>query len=306
MTIAYIISAYRLPELLVRLVRRLDGPHASFYIHVDAKTTEAVYQRMVQPLADRHNVQFLERHTCAWGDFGHVQATLKGLRAALDSERPFDYAVLLTGQDYPLASNDEIQTRLSAANGQVFMEHFPLPDERWTDSGMDRIEHRQIRIGSHLVRIPGQPFADPRLRRIWRTAARALLRRFPVGLKPYGGSSYWIMPRDCARYVLDFVRSNPNVLRFFEQTAVPDEMLFQTVVMNSPFHSRVSQDDLRFIDWSDNDDSPSILTSDRFGELMVSGELFARKFDPSVDAAVLDRIDESLDAKATAGAEARR
>jgi hypothetical protein len=103
------------------------------------------------------------------------------------------------------------------------------------------------------------------------------------------------MPRDCARYVLDFIRSNPHVLRFFEETAVPDEMLFQTVVMNSPFHSRVSQDDLRFIDWSDDDDSPAILTSDRFDELMASGELFARKFDPVIDHIVLDRIDAVLD-----------
>lgn len=306
MTIAYIISAYKLPELLVRLVHRLNGPHASFYVHIDAKTPEPLYRRMTQPLADRPNVQFLEQHACTWGGFGHVRATLKGLRAALDSERPFDYAVLLTGQDYPLVSNDEIEARLGAANGQVFMEHFSLPDERWTDGGMDRIEHRQVRIGDHLVRIPGQPFADPRLARIWRAATRALLRRFPEGLAPYGGSSYWIMPRDCARYALDFVQTSPRVLRFFEQTAVPDEMLFQTVVMNSPFRSRVSRDDLRFIDWSDDDDSPAILTSDRFDELMASGKLFARKFDPTIDRAILDRIDEALDAKKTTGIESHR
>lgn len=299
MTIAYIISAYKLPELLVRMVRRLDGPHAAFYIHVDAKTTEATYRRMTQPLADRPNVRFLERHACAWGGFGHVRATLKGLRATFESEDPFDYAVLLTGQDYPLVSNDEIEARLEAADGKIFMEHFPLPDDRWTDSGVDRIEHRQVRVGGRLIRIPGQPFADLRLARIWRASTRALLRRFPDDLTPYGGSSYWTMPRDCAHHVLDFVRSNPHVLRFFEQTAIPDEMFFQTIVMNSPWRDAVVNDNLRFIDWSNDDDSPAILTSDRFDELMASGKPFARKFDPAVDAAILDRIDEVLDAAAT-------
>lgn len=295
MTVAYVISAYKLPDLLVRLVRRLDGPRASFHIHVDANTSWEVYHRMEQPLADRPNVRFLPRHACRWGDFGHVRASLKGIRVALEAKPPPDYVVLLTGQDYPLVSNDEIAARLGAANGRAFMEHFPLPDDRWSDGGMDRIEHRQLRIAGHMVRVPGQPFAHSGLARIWRAATKPLLRRFPEGLLPYGGSSYWVMPRDCAHYVLDFVGSNPHVLHFFRQTVVPDEMLFQTVAMNSPWRNAVVNDDLRFIDWSDDEGSPTILTSDRFDELMASSKLFARKFDPDVDSALLDRIDAMLD-----------
>lgn len=302
MTVAYIISAYKLPSLLVRLVRRLDGPRASFYIHVDARTPEETYRRMAQPLDDLPNVHFLPRHACHWGDFGHVQATLKGLEAAVESERRHDYVVLLTGQDYPLASNDEITSRLEDADGQVFMRHFALPSEHWSDGGIDRIEHRQLRVGGHLVRFPGQPFGSPWLAHVWLGAARSLglLRRFPEGLTPYGGSSYWCMPADCARYVLDFVSANSHVVEFFRQTAVPDEMMFQTIVMNSPFRSRVVQDNLRYIDWSGDGDSPEVLTSNRLDELMASGKLFARKFDPTVDSAVLDRIDAAIDDAALA------
>jgi hypothetical protein len=296
--VAYIISAYKLPDLLLRLVRRLDGPRSSFFIHVDARTPDDEFAAFHGPLAATGNVTFLERHACYWGDFGHVEATLKGLRASLGASREVDYVVLLTGQDYPLAPASAIESRLASLNGGILMEHFRLPSARWTDGGMDRIEHRQFRLGGRLHRFPGQPFASRRLAAAWMRAARGMgmLRSFPGGLVPYGGSSYWSMPAACGRYVLDFVDDNPKLVHFFRQTTIPDEMFFQTVVLNSPFRERVRQDDLRFIDWSADADSPGVITSDHFEALMRSGRFFARKFDPTIDVRVLDMIDRAIDA----------
>jgi hypothetical protein len=295
--LAFIISAYKLPHMLVRLVRRLDSPDAAFYIHVDAKSPAAIMDAMSRPLADRPNVHFLPRHPCYWGDFGHVRATLKGLRQLVDSGGSFDYAILLTGQDYPLASPARIAATLQEGQGAVYMQHFPLPSDAWTDRGLDRVEHRQFRIGARLFRFPGQPFGPTRLNRVWLTLARrvGLMRQFPAGLVPYGGSSYWCMPAGCARYVLSFLQANPHVERFFRRTMIPDEMLFQTVVMNSPFRHRVAQEDLRFIDWSGDGNNPRTLTSRDLHRLVSSGKLFARKFDPDVDAEVLDRLDEIIE-----------
>ena len=54
------------------------------------------------------DVTWLPRHRSQWGGFGHVRATLKGIDHVVASGVPFDYAVLLTGQDYPLRSPAEI------------------------------------------------------------------------------------------------------------------------------------------------------------------------------------------------------
>ncbi|HSJ30536.1 MAG TPA: beta-1,6-N-acetylglucosaminyltransferase [Longimicrobiales bacterium] len=296
MNVAYIISAYRLPGQLVRLVRRLDAPGTSFFIHVDAKSEDAVFRAMAEPLRDRPNVHFLPRHACYWGDFGHVQATLKGLSALLAAGQPFDYVVLLTGQDYPLRSNAEIAATLEAAAGQVMLHWMPIPNPHWTDGGAYRIEHWHFRLGRRPLSFPGAPFRHAWLNAAWSLPARLLrLRRsFPHGLSPYGGSSYWIMPADCARYVDGFVRSHPDFVRFFRHVRVPDEIFFHTIVMNSPFRGRVAADDLRYIDWGAGGDNPKVLTTADFDALMRSGKLFARKFDPHVDAVVLDRIDQAL------------
>jgi hypothetical protein len=294
--VAYIISAYRLPDLLVRLVRRLEAPGHTTFIHVDAKTGDAMYRAMADPLRDRPGVYFLPRHACHWGDFGHVRATLKGLRALVSSGRPFDYVVLLTGQDYPIKSNAEIEAVLAEAAGQVFMDWMPVPNDVWSDGGSDRFENWHFRVGRRRFAFPGAPFRNPRLNALWTLPARLLrLRRsFPAGVQPFGGSSYWMMPADCARYVDEYVRANPEFVRFFEHVLVPDEMFFQTIVLNSPFRDRLAPDDLRYIDWREDLDHPRILTMAEFDALMRSPKLFARKFDPEVDAAVLDRIDGAL------------
>lgn len=301
--IAYIISAYKLPALLVRLVRRLDVPGTTFLIHVDAKTPDSVYREMAEPLAAMPNVRFLPRHVCYWADFGHVRATLKGLRELIAWGAPFDQVALLTGQDYPLKSNEEIAATLAGAGDRVFMRCFPLPSDHWTDGGMDRIENRHFRIRERLVAFPGVPFGSQAANAAWTRLCRTLhlYRRLPPGFQPYGGSSYWCMPAECARYVDTFARTNDRFVRFFEHVYVPDEIFFNTIVMNSPFRDRVTGDDLRYYAWRASADNPEILTSRDLDVLLTSGKLFARKFDPGVDAAVLDRVDAMVGGGMTRG-----
>jgi len=63
--IAYIVSAYKLPEQLERLLRRLSGEGVSFAVHVDRKTARSTYDEMVARTRDL-DVHFLPR-TCPTG-----------------------------------------------------------------------------------------------------------------------------------------------------------------------------------------------------------------------------------------------
>lgn len=75
---------------------------------------------------------------------------------------------------------------------------------------------------------------------------------------------------------------------YFEQVTIPDEMFFQSILLNSPLRDTIVNDDQRFIKWP----GPSVLGVGEFDELRQAPDLFARKFDETVDTAVLDRIDE--------------
>jgi hypothetical protein len=97
------------------------------------------------------------------------------------------------------------------------------------------------------------------------------------------------------RYLREFVAASPGVVRFFRHVDVPDELFFQTVLCSSPLRERIVNDNLRFIDWRDPaSGSPAVLTSADFPALQASPKLFARKFDATADAGILDLIDREL------------
>jgi hypothetical protein len=281
MTLAYVISAYKNPAQLVRLVHRLRTGRTRFFLHVDRRTDRRTYRAMREGLRDLPDVSFLPRHRSAWGGFGHVAASLKGIAAALDGG-PVDYVILLTGQDYPIKPNAEIEAFFQARAGLSFMDHSPLPTEHWTGGGLDRIDRWHVRLLGRHLSFPRRPGGLVR-------------RRWPSGLRPYGGSSYWCLARPCLEYVRRFVAEHPRVVRFFRFVDVPDELFFQTILLSSPLARTIVNDDLRFIEWRDPDaGSPTILGAADFPRLAASTKLFARKFDVAIDERILHRLDRHL------------
>jgi hypothetical protein len=277
--LAYIVSAYKLPEQLVRLVRKLNGEGTHFFIHVDRKTPDGVYGRMEAPLSSLPNVHFLSRHRSYYGGFGHVAATVKGLRELFRRRLPFDYVTLLTGQDYPIVSPQQIDQFFRQHDGQSFIEYFPLPHAEWTHGGIDRFSYWHVRLRRTYVRVPGR--------------SSDFSGRFPR-LRLFGGSSYWCLSRECIEYVYRFLQQQRSYERFFRYVDVPEEMFFHTIILNSPLQESVVNDDLRYLQWRNPETAggPAILGADDFGKIIASSKLFARKFDVTQDAEILDMIDK--------------
>jgi hypothetical protein len=273
--LAFIVSAYKNLDQLVRLVDRLSTGRNVVFIHVDRKTDDGAYGRFAASLAGRPAVHLLERHICHWGGFGHVRATLKGIDALLARGLAFEHLVLLTGQDYPIKPLPAIERFFEENRGRSFMAYNPLPTEWWSPrGGLDRVEYRHWRWRGRHVRLP------------WK-------RRFPAGLRPFGGGAYWCLSRACVEYVSKFIEARPEVVEFFKHVDVPDEIFFQTVIMNSDLADSVVNDNLRYIDWT-RGPRPALLEARDLEALRESPKLFARKFDVFHDEEVLDLIDRHL------------
>jgi hypothetical protein len=273
--VAYIISAYHRLGQVTRLVRRLQTNGTCFFIHVDRKTVDGEYRMLMDSVRDLPSVHFVDRHTCHWGGFGHVRATLKGIDELLGRGIPFDYAVLLTGQDYPIKSNAYIARFFESQRPRSFMAVSPLPSASWSPrGGLDRIEYAHVRLYGHHARLPFR-------------------RPFPEGLRPFGGGAYWSLSRECIEYVSGFVAERPDVVAFFRRVDIPDEIFFHTILMNSPLRDTIVDDNLRYIDWT-RGRRPAILETRDIEALRASPKLYARKFDVHQDESVLDLIDQQL------------
>lgn len=273
--IAYIVSAYKNLDQLARLTRRLLTDRSVVVIHVDLKTDQLEYDALANDVGTLPAVRLLPRHTCHWGGFGHVRASLKGIDALLQSGATFDHVVLLTGQDYPIKPMTEIERFFAENRGRSFIGHSPLPSPHWSPrGGLDRIEYRHIRFRSAHLRLPGK-------------------RPFPSGLRPHGGGAYWCLSRRSIELVHQLTNERPDIVRFFERVDIPDEIFFQTIIMSSNLSETVVDDNLRYIDWS-RGPRPAVLGVDDLPALLGSTKLFARKFDVTVDPEVLDAIDRDV------------
>jgi hypothetical protein len=97
-----------------------------------------------------------------------------------------------------------------------------------------------------------------------------------------------------------FVHANPDYVRFFGHVLIPDELFFQTIIMNSELRGSIENDNLRFLDWS-RDPRPAVLVQKDLPALLSSHKLFARKFDERIDSSILDLLDAHIDGEPDKG-----
>ena len=286
---AYIVSAYKRPDLLIRLVESLGT--SPIGIHIDKKSD--IFNFLKIKLESFPNVTFLPRHVCYWGLFGHVAASIEGMKWF--STTSCDYAILLTGQCYPLKSNKDIEIELAGLNGRSVIESEKFPKAEWNndDGGFKRINKFYFSCDHPLYKklrlfdvISNEVGTDEVLRRV--RNVRLWNRQPPQQLFPYGGSGYWCLSKKCVDYVLGYINSHPEVVRFFSTTFVPDEMFFQTILSNSPLKNELINSKIHYMDWSLQKSNPAVLGEADIVAAVESGAWFARKFE---DIEVLDKID---------------
>jgi hypothetical protein len=279
MRLAYLILAHQLPEQLVRLIERLRARDTTLLIHVDRKMDDAGFDHLVERVAGDPDVVLLPRRVCHWGTFSVVQATLDGINHAVRQRVPFDYLVLMSGQDYPIKTRDHMDTVFHRADGRSFVHHVALPIPDWHDGGWDRIRRWHFPPG------PVNRVAERAANRL------AAPRRFPRGFRPYGGAQFWCLSRRAGEYIEAFARSNSAFVRFSQHVFVPDEFFFQTALANSGLRTELINECMTFLEW---DRPGAVLTTTDFDSLATTSHLFARKFDARVDGQILDLIDRRL------------
>ncbi|WP_022824346.1 beta-1,6-N-acetylglucosaminyltransferase [Hymenobacter norwichensis] len=299
--IAYLILAHRYPEQLVRLVSRLNTESAVFLIHIDKKVSNAIYDSIVHQLSLHKNVYFIKRYTCYWAGFGIVEACIQGIKELIDQKIDFDFLALLSGQDYPIKSNEYIESFFKKNIGTSFIHHNPFPFSEWGEEkgGWNRVNYwhlvRESRQYSYSTRnnFASGTISQRLLNRGINACAKLLplTREFPNSFHPYGGAQFWCLYKTHVQQAYNTIQHNPQLVKFFRHVFVPDEIFFQTIAGNSSFKNNIHNDTLTFLEWYR---PGAILYASDMINILKSEHLFARKFDTTVDAEVLDMIDTQI------------
>lgn len=272
----FLIQAHKDIDQLNTLVEQLCDDDFIVYVNLDRKCD--LDPAAVHPAAR----QIVHRVDVHWGSFSQVRAVLHSLDQILDEIPEFDKVLFMSAQDFPLLSNARLKETLAALRARELLDTVPFG----TEPGNWAADYR------YQFFYPGR--GGPSLRLACALANRAMRatgarRRVPCGLRPYGGSSWWALSRECVHAVLERVRREPGLVRFFRSVACPDEMFFQTLVMNSPFGERVLGKNFRYVQWPEHGArNPKVLDEGDFERIAASDAHFCRKID-SVTSAVLVR-----------------
>lgn len=276
--ISILMLCHILPNQINDFIDKLDDGHFDFFIHVDKKSD------IQASINKRSNVYFVSderRVDVRWGQYSMVEATLQLIELAERTDQ-YDYYWLCSGQDFPIKRTDEIYEFLSNKNCNFISIAATRnnPVDGYSNTELDK--RCEVVYPNWLI---GKTYVKRGLKKLYNIATGGtgytfrLFRRIPpCDLKLYFGSQWWCLNRETIEWVSQFVDRHPEVCEYYKKTLCSDESFFHTLVMNSPFVNHL-ESNLVYMDWSNGDNSPKVLTDTDFDRMMGSGKLLARKVD---------------------------
>ncbi|KAA6345061.1 hypothetical protein EZS27_007362 [termite gut metagenome] len=295
--IAYIISAYKDALHLARLIEALDD-NADFYVHIDKKVSRKPFEKLL-----KDKVTFVKSRWISWGGWNQVEYQKELIGAVINSGKPYSRIICLSGQDYPLWSNEHIH--------RFFEEH---PDSEII-MGMNLSTSSNVNQRSKIKNY--HFFRDVEWRNFWLknkliVVSRIIMKILPVrkpdtvqieGKKAdvYCGSDYWSITYECAKYVYEKLCTEKELVKYFQTAFVPSELCIQTIVFNSAFKPCAllyqgeyagleSLTPLHFIKYGK---AIRILTLPDLSQLLQSKKMFCRKIVSGVSDALVEAIEKT-------------
>lgn len=282
------------------MVEVLSNEHTHFFVHLDAKSNISDF--LLPPAA---HVTFCKtRYYVQWGGFNQVKYQMEMLRTCIESGEKFDRIFILTGQDYPLWSNDEIRAELQSNPHKEYIIGLDISELRNPSKIRPKIVlYHFFRDMSHT------PY---KIKKLFSGGSRFLMSLLPIRKKPYiivnnqrwdvwQASGYMCLTLPCARYVLNEMMYNKKIMNYFRYSFAPDEMVIPTLIFNSPYKEKATvypynrYDGLKSlfaITYFNYGKCIQTFTLDDYKELKDSGKMFARKFESGVSDALMDKLDK--------------
>lgn len=294
--IAYIISAYKDAPHLSRLIKALDED-ADFYVHIDQKADS----RPFKELLSEDKVTFVQSHWVSWGGWEQVEYQKELLAAVLHSGIEYTRIVCLSGQDYPLWSNQRIHLYFDEHKNTEFI------------MGMNLTRSMNKQLLSRIVNY--HFFRDLNWQKLWWknkliVISRILMKYLPFKKKPvvqisgkkaevYSGADYWALTFSCAHYVYEKLCTEKELVKYFRTSFVPSELCIQTIVFNSPFASHAllykekfnglpALTPLHYIRYTSH---IKVMVTEDWQILQQSGKMFCRKIVSGASDSLVEIID---------------
>lgn len=294
--LAIMMMCHKNAQQINRFLKALKHDKIRFFIHVDKKSN------IDKEIINREDVYLIpekERVSVKWARYSQVEATLKLLKVAIEWEEA-QYFMLCSGQDFPIKSAEYILQFLEEGKENEYINLFHSrnnPENASGKSGLNYDKRNELYFPQWMI---GKGFAQRLIKRIYieitggyALTYRICKRKNKINMNYYFGSQWWCLSRRFCTWMEKYLAEHSEYASFFKNTVCPDECFFQTLFMSSPYVGKKT-DNLHFVNWKEDKNSPEIFLNEDFGSLVESPKLMARKFDTTIDFEILSRLEEVL------------
>lgn len=243
MKLAYIITVYKDPQHLLRLVKALNH-QSDFYCHVDKKTD---IEPFISLLAPYQNVHFTEnRYFVNWGSFAQVLSQKELMRMVIVSGEVYERVICLSGLDYPILSNSRIFSLFSENPHKEYIcgVNFSNP--------ANTILHQRVTL-YHFFR--DIKVRNVKLKKAFSGTSRMLMKALPVRKNShvkvnegqwdvFMGADYWALTFPCVKYIYKIMQTEKSLMNYFRYSFVPSEMCIPTIVFNSVYATNALESEI--------------------------------------------------------------
>lgn len=302
--IAYLISVYKDPIQFGRMIKALfQGSNTFFFVHTDAKCNQLDFENAI-PKQCKENVQFTSnRYWIQWGGYNQVKYQKELLKECISFGEQFDRVFILTGQDYPLISNNNINQILNHTN-----KEFIIGLNISNIKEPSKIRNKLVLY--HFFR--DMKYVPYKVKKVFSGGCRILFTIIPLRKKTYimingkrwdvfQSSSYMCITFQLCKYIYSEMQNNKTLMSYFKYSFVPEEMVIPTITFNSPFrkncmyYEKGTYDGLKTlsaITYFNYGKEIQTFTLDNYDELKNSGKMFARKFATGISDSLMNRLDK--------------
>lgn len=227
--IAYLLLVHNDPEQLKRLVHKLNY-HADFYIHIDKKVDQKVYKKILNGM---NNVFFVEnRFPVYWAGFNMIEATKSLIRETEDNRHLYKRCILLSGNDYPITSNEKIHEFFEINSNIEFIRGFNVTQSN-SKQYLNHIKRYHLRDSFKNINIISKLIQ--KLVSFFPAKPSYILLRNGLVFDVFFGSQWWALTPKCIKEIIEIADKYPEIDNYFRYSFSPDEKYFHSLFFNSSF-----------------------------------------------------------------------
>lgn len=288
MKIAFLVLAHKNPLQLSKLFKSLEHKNTGIFLHLDKRTNK---KEFVEAFNKKNiKLECLNQKTkIIYSSYTYIQATLSLILDAYS--KGYDYYILISGQDFPLKPIEHIYNQILDNKTMSYLDYNTIPYIKLAYNGKMRVNYFNFLVNKKMETLfPWQEISHKMSIKgkllnlyLWLKNGLKTKRNFPLKMQAYYSSQWWNFSKEAISYILDFLKTNPTYISYHKNALHPEEMFFQSILLNSNLKNKIINNNLRHIEWEEGNKHPNTLDFKKIKNIDSKINIFARKFELNLD-----------------------